>query len=395
MGLLSGASGPTGLFGRYRELMGGAADPRLSQQANDTAQRNAMVHAGLTMAAGPGGQGLIPAMARGALAGREHGAAQREQQYMQTQEQRIAQALQDPQLLAQLSPQQQAMIRMMPPMQAMEALQELLKPDTKVVGDALVDQFGRPVYQTPFDASKGLSSDVYSAAALLGIDPRNVLNMTPEQQAAVTNAARGLRESGATRLNVSTNMPQERTRNGLIDYAVGDYGRVQERAIAAGDMLANLNLVGNLVDQGLRTGRWEEATMPLREMAAGLGVKVSDQLEGQQLLRAIGQDMTLLQTAKLKGAISDKELQFLKETMPGLHLRPGGNQMLVTVLRRMAERDIALASMSNDYINENNGVLDHNWIQHRLKWAKENALFTPREVELLRAGTSAKAPWER
>jgi hypothetical protein len=382
MGLLSGASGPTGLFGRYRELMGGAADPRLSQQANDTAQRNAMVHAGLTMAAGPGGQGLIPAMARGALAGREHGAAQREQQYMQTQEQRIAQALQDPQLLSQLTPQQQSMIRMMPPMQAMEALQKLLSQDAKVVGEgsALVDPFGRVVHEQAPKAEP-LPADLRAILWSMGIDADQ---LTPEQKAAALKRYEDQQVRRAPRVDINNN-PEQRTRNGIIDIALDDFNGVRDLANQAHSTLSSLNSMDRLLEQGLRTGKMTDVAHSLRQFGAAFGMKGLDNVADAEVFRALSNDLTLIQTMKLKGAISEKELNFLSETMPRLGNTPEANRQLIRILREVNQRAIGLQRLGVEY-GRRTGVFDMGWFEAKDKW------LTEREAEGTLLGGDAAAP---
>jgi hypothetical protein len=383
-GVLRRAAGAAGnAAGR---LFGGPDDPNLSPEQNAAARKQAMMQAGLSMMAA-GGPSYVPRnfgqiAAMGAMHGQQAGGQARQQAYLATQEERLAQALQDPVIMQKLTPQEQALIRVLPPQQAVEMLQKILatEPVSLSEGSALVDpRTGQQVTNNPkqLDPLQGMNSDVVSAAALLGLDPRALMELPDAARAQIMALAMQLRRSGATNVSVDTRSG-ERTQNALVDVAMGDYGRIVERADAALDMLPQLSMMEQLNDQ-FRGGRAATLSLPLREFVEGLGVPVSQNLSAEQVFRAISNNLTLNQTAKLKGAISNKELDFLSQTVPQLHQTQEGRALLINYMRRMAEREIEMVNLAQGYFAENPDA--RGWLEYKYKWARENPLFSDSEIE--------------
>lgn len=199
-----------GLLGNFRKLpgllgqaVGGLDDPRLSPLENLKARRQAMLMGGLqTLAANGQGVGGLAAIAQGAMAGQQIGAQAREQAYGRTAEERITQALNDPAVMGKLTAEQKAMIRLLPPMQAVEMLSKLAfapAPEAKVVGSGgtLVGADGTELYRNT--AQPDLPADLRAALWEMGVD---AATLTPEQRTAAVARYEELKRSGATNVNV-------------------------------------------------------------------------------------------------------------------------------------------------------------------------------------------------
>jgi hypothetical protein len=387
MSLLRGADPrPPALFDRIRrglgQTLGGFDDPRLSEEQNAAAGKQGRMNAGLAMMMASGaGQHTRPNLsqivAQGAMVGQQAGAAGREQQYMQTQEQRIAQALQDPQIMSKLSPQQQAMIRMLPPMQAAEALQKILSAEPKVVGEGgdLVGPTGDVIHsnERQHDPSSQLPQSLVAFLQAAGIDPRQFMQQPEDVRRSILDQWKDHEKSKATNISVS-NSPEGRTSNAMVDIATDDYRYHLERANGAMATLGTLAEMERVLDRGLRTGAVTELTRPARAVARQLGINIGN-IPDEQVFLALANDATLAQTMKLKGAISNKEMDFLSRTMPSLGTTPEGNRMLITVLRRLAEREIAITQMANQHMQESGGVMDQRWMQKKFDWVAQQNMF--------------------
>lgn len=390
-----------GLFGGVQRVGGvlgdavtGPADPRLSADQNQAAQRQALMQAGLAglIASNPtsgNAPNTLSVLAQSALMGQQGGAQAREQMYATTQEERIRQALQDPQVLERLSPQQQALVRMMPPMQAMQYLQEMLSQEPKVVGEggALVDASGRPVYTNTRAVNPWENWPSEMRAAALGMGIMDPTQVTPEILPQIFAKANEYRRAGATNVNVSG--PQAQTNERVIDIAAADYEAIQQGATTAVGQLNSLAVMESMLDQGMSSGRLDDITAGWRGIGAQLGIADAENLGMQELFRGISNRMALEMKEGMTGPMSDRDILFLQQQVPQLGNTPEGNRLLLEVLKRMAERKIQISQMADAYLART-GVLDHNWIRYRNEWLRAN----PMNFSDLRARVQDTAPWE-
>ena len=202
--------------GATNTIFGGEDDPRLSGAQNDSARRMAMLRAGLQMlaASGPSAQpvGLGQVLATGAMAGQEAGVGERERLYMSTQEERIRQALADPDLAGMLTPEQRRLLHLLPPQEATKMLLEALTPkpeESKVVtaGGALIGPDGKVIYQSPREEPEmDLPGDLKAVLWQAGVDPKT---MTPDQRAAALERYEEMKRAGGTTVNVNTERRQD------------------------------------------------------------------------------------------------------------------------------------------------------------------------------------------
>lgn len=368
-----------GVGSALAQLFGGQDDPSLSAEENQKASRQARLQAGLQiLAASQGGMGPRPsalgAIAQGAMAGQQAGGEQRAVAYARTQEERVRQALEDPAVTGKLSPDQLAMIRLMPPMEAAKLLSQLAfapKPEPKVVseGGALVDPTtGQPIYQNP--QSEPLPSELRGLARTMGVD---VDNLSPEQGQLLRTEWEKLKRSGATSVNVGR---ERQTEEGITKLDLGDVERVRNEAVAAEGLLPQLSLLDSLLAGGLQTGPTAASTLRLRRLAADIGVASPERLEkleGQELFQNVTNKLVLEQVGQMKGNLSEKEMDFLANTVPSLALSPGGNKKVIEAMRRAAQRKVQIADMMTDYYRRNGSL--QGWDQFRREWVKSNPLF--------------------
>lgn len=197
------------------QVFGGGNDPILTPEQNQKAQAEAMVRAGLAMLGMSGsGAGWGQVLASGAMTGQEVGAGLRQQTYLSTQEERLRQALQNPRILAKLTPEQQDLIALLPPMEAGKMLMELAfaKPAAPLVvakDSAVIGADGQEIYRNQ-GAPEGPSLPVDLEAILwaTGADPSQ---LTPEQRTAALSRYEELKRAGATNVNVGGDAQQRFT----------------------------------------------------------------------------------------------------------------------------------------------------------------------------------------
>lgn len=223
------------LGGALNRLAGGADDPRLSPEQNEQARRQAQLQAGLAMLASPNSG--VAGVAQGLMYGQQAGAQGREMIYGQTAAERLNQALQDPTITGKLTPQQMALIRLLPPDQATKVLSDIAfapAPDAKVVGSggALVGPDGRVIYQNA--PGVNLPADFDVALKSMGVDPATA---TAEQIRAAIPVYEQLKRSGATNVNVG-GQQEFGNLNALATQFRTDIGDAQIVASSYGTVLA-------------------------------------------------------------------------------------------------------------------------------------------------------------
>lgn len=197
-------------------VFAGQNDPRLSAEENDRARKMALIQGGLAMmaASGPSAQpvNLAQILATGAMTGQEAGAGARERAYLNTQTERLQQALDDPELAGMLTPEQRRLLHLLPPQEATKMLLEALTPkkaEPQVVADGsvLVGADGKPIFENVKEATPdALPEPIRAALWEMGVNPDN---LTSEQRAEVMARAADWKRAGATTVNVDTGRRQD------------------------------------------------------------------------------------------------------------------------------------------------------------------------------------------
>ena len=192
------------------------------------------------------------------------------------------------------------------------------------------------------------------------------LTLTPEQvaekgfQAGTVVAANSLGElkvqQSPARKNalVDVNVGGKKGEEKLAENAAAQFGAIREGASAARTGLLNASevesrlnaLVGGTLDTGALT--------PIKKdfiafaEASGFDTGLLDQIANAEDFEALSNQLTLGATAQLKGAISNKELDFVKETVTSLGKTELGNRFIVKRLKDKPLSDI----IRNDIADE-------------------------------------------
>jgi hypothetical protein len=195
------------ILGGIGGAIAGPDDGRLDMQSNLQARRSAMLQAGLALMASRPGQSTLGNIGNALQSGMQAGGEVREQAYMRTAEERLAQALNNPAITAKLTPDQLAMIQLMPPMEAAKLLAQLAfspkaTPEAKVVGEggALVGPDGKLIFENKKEEKLDLPSDLKAALWENGLDPDT---MTSDQKRGVMARYEALKKAGSTTVNIN------------------------------------------------------------------------------------------------------------------------------------------------------------------------------------------------
>lgn len=383
---------PQPLGERLREgvfsAVGGGYDGNLTLEQNQKARQNAMLMAGLqVLQANEQGISPLTAIAQGLVTGRQTGDAERQVMYHATQEERLKQALTDPETLAMLSPQQRRLVQILPPMEATKMLTEILTapaptPVSLGANEKLIDPTtgqevasnmiaADPTERLPGEFLAHLTALPEGANGYFALPPEGRLQVLEQYYKEKERVAR----AGAPVTTISQQV-QEQTATGVTEIAIGDYQKIVENAGTAQNKLGNLATMSALLDGGMTTGRMEALTEPMRGYAASIGIGDAENLSQQELFKAISNRLALQArgSGEMAGAMSDRDIQFLQRMVPRLDSTPQGNRLMIDLATRQAQREIQLQNIANQYIAEH-GTLDHKWLQYKNEWIQANPLF--------------------
>lgn len=270
-----------------------------------------------------------------------------------------------------LSAQQRAMLAALPIDMQQKVLAQMMTSEgaePKVVGRALVDPTsGEIIYRDPAE----LSGDALFAYRSLGIDPYTA---TPEQHERAMERVRSLRESGRTNITVDARPPMERA---LDEVNMKLYDKALEEMQSAQMQLTNLDALdalGRTYGWENLTGRLQSASLPLRQLAASVGLEIGD-VPAQEAFLAIGNRMALAaRNEGMTGPMSDRDIMFLERMVPRLANTPEGNRLIIEIMRRTAHRRQRRAMEMDRYISTHGTT--RGLLEHMARWDRspENAL---------------------
>ena len=378
--------GGGGIGGTLGQIFGGVDDPNLTPEQNQQARRMALIQAGLaTLASQQSGLGAV---AEGGLVGQQAGAQARQAIYGRTQQERIANALQDPAIMAKLTPEQQAWVRVAPADEVIKVFKEVLFPapgETKLgkPGDFVLGPNGETLRQLP-QGNVPANPDAALETAMVenGVSPETFRQQPPELQQQIiarSNAIRQGNQRPPAVVNISTG-----------DKAAGEqYARSQSEADTATELIDTLGTMESLLENDPSlTGVLADATITVRGLGASLGLPGSDKLDTQQFFKALESRNVLSSADELSGPKSDNDIKFLREQWPSLKSTPGGNLLLIRYLKAKEQRKIDKANAADAWMADpaHNGSL----VGFRAEWAKY-VKANPIEVSKLFTGSLPKA----
>ena len=139
------------------------------------------------------------------------------------------------------------------------------------------------------------------------------------------------------------------------------------------------DLAEQALDTGVRTGSFGEHEQNMRRFGMLLGIGNADQLAGGELLTSVQNRMALIMRNPdsgmgMPGAVSDRDLTFLKDAQIGMNRTPEGNRQMLQAFRLLEQRKLEIAQLADAYV-EQHGQLDVGFNKIVKRYAAENPLF--------------------
>lgn len=200
--------------------------------------------------------------------------------------------------------------------------------------------------------------------------------------------ARGLRPKGPdTVINIGDKISNAGQKKATEKLGEGIGKRADDRLTQAFDAKRqNLQLdrVKLGLSRGARTGLGSEALLDLQSIASTFGVKVPEKVSEAELIRTVGNEMALrLRNPEsglgLTGNTSNKDLDFLKNSIPGLGRTKQGNLTIIDMTKRFNELKVSLADEQLRIIEENGGVVPNNLDKKLLEFVDNYKFLSPTE----------------
>ena len=196
--------------------------------------------------------------------------------------------------------------------------------------------------------------------------------LTPEQLQQM-QAAGGMGQSVDPKFS-------EEFMKGMGKRAVEQYGKIQDASSAAGTTLSKLDIMQKALDSDIYTGWGGDITQGTRKALLAFGLGDAEATAAAENLKTLANEMALRARNPdsgmgMPGAMSDKDREFLVEMQPSLTMSKNGNRALIEIQKRVAQRQIELARMADNYMATHNGVLDSGFNAVVRKYAEDNPMF--------------------
>ena len=172
----------------------------------------------------------------------------------------------------------------------------------------------------------------------------------------------------------------------------GAYEQIQTSGLQAGRTVNMYSRMLELNDM-IETGKLAPAKTLVAELAQSLGVDVEG-LDATQAFRALANRVALelrnpAGGAGMPGAMSEKDREFLIQSVPGLTLTSEGNKLIAEYAMKMAERDREVFARARAFVR-NNGALNETFFDELETWSDAHPLFNATDIE---KATGAPGGW--
>lgn len=186
-----------------------------------------------------------------------------------------------------------------------------------------------------------------------------------------------LKKAGATRINNAVNVGENEYAKTLAKSDAERFLGYQKAGQSAQGALGSLDVLENaMADPNFYSGPGAERfALPLRQAQAAFGgdPKAAASMEtfrstaSKAALDAMG--------GSLGAGFSNADRDFVLNQVPNLSNTPEGNKQLVSVARKIRQREIQVAKMAREYASKNNGRLDSGFDAVLQDYAEKNPLF--------------------
>ena len=244
-----------------------------------------------------------------------------------------------------------------------------------VVGKSLVDPATREVLYTDPDKPKGPQSDLGKLKA--DMDAGLITPQEYQQKYAKLT-------THAPAPSARVELKQETEFGKKVGGELGEmYSGLLRADMNAPATIGKYERLGTMLKEA-GSGKFKGTTTEIKAAAKGLGIDlnalgVRDDVAPAQAARALANQLALelrnpAGGAGMPGALSDKDREFLVQSIPGLENDPKGNEKMIEYRTKLARREQQVARMARDY-RRKNGKFDEGFFDELQQWSEKNPLF--------------------
>jgi hypothetical protein len=183
---------------------------------------------------------------------------------------------------------------------------------------------------------------------------------------------------GGNGVTVNTSYGSEKS----YDRTVGEgYGKsfltMRDDASAARRTLTGLDVMEQAMrDPNFYSGTGEPFVNGLKRIGASIGVN-PDSVTSVETFNAMSKQAALdSMGGSLGTGFSNADRQFVVDQVPSLANTPAGNQKLIGILRKIAQRKVQLAQLAQEYAADHDGRIDAGFDSYLTEWGEANPLFS-------------------
>ena len=195
-------------------------------------------------------------------------------------------------------------------------------------------------------------------------------------------------QSPLVQVNTGDNIAASGTKKATEKLGEGIGERANARltqAFEAQRQNAQLDRVKLALARGAQTGLGEESILDIKSFGSTvLGLKLPENISEQELIRTVSNEMALrLRNPEsglgLTGSTSNKDLQFLKDSVVGLGRTEAGNILLIEMMKRFNGLKVAAAEEQVRIIEKNGGVVPSDIDKQLLSFVNNFQFLSPDE----------------
>ena len=192
---------------------------------------------------------------------------------------------------------------------------------------------------------------------------------------------------------------QSQLEKDLDKQTAASIGKIRELGSTSFALDQDLNVMESLLDEGLETGVGAIPLSRLQSLGSFLGIpdSVLGKVGASETFESLSNRMALRLSNPasglgLKGAVSNKELDFLSNAVPNLGKSAAGNRLLIKVLRAQNRFKQDVAAKQERIIQANNGLPPADLDARLVSFANKHSVLTPEDLEEIRQVSKLRDP---
>lgn len=173
---------------------------------------------------------------------------------------------------------------------------------------------------------------------------------------------------------------------------VKSYENWQEKRDNARTELNDLEAMKALYEnENLKVGAMSGAKEQIARFAKAAGIETDIQdLKGADLLKMLSGKTSLLQLKDLKGAISDKEGEWIRSMNPTLASSRDGGLAIIEFKKELAKKNIAYADKMDEWVNKYGDLRakdseGRTWQQESKQWIDKNNVLSKQMLDIIKS----------